>query len=204
MTRQSRKSLAKQTVMHFFFDTETSDLPRRWNAPVSDVHNWPRIVQVSWILCDEQENIVDSQTRLIRPDGFKIAEGAYRTHGISTEFAQENGVELIPVLDELEAAINSSSILVAHNIAFDATIVGAEFIRAKKTNLIASKSRQCTMKESTEYCQLPGNYGFKWPTLSELHTRLFGKDFEGAHDAAADCLACMNCYFRLKTLGVMK
>lgn len=204
MRRQSRKSLAKQTVMYFFFDTETSDLPRRWSAPVSEVHNWPRIVQVSWALCDEQEKVVEFQTRLIKPNGFKIAEGAYQTHGISTEFAQENGVELLPVLEELEAAINSSSVLVAHNIDFDATIVGAEFIRAKKTNLIASKSQQCTMKESKEYCQIPGQYGWKWPTLSELHALLFNSELENAHDATVDCTACMRCYFCLKSLGVIE
>jgi len=191
------------TAMYLFFDTETSDLPRSWTAPLSEVNNWPRIVQVAWITCDSEENIIECQTRLIKPDGFEIAAGAYQTHGISTEFARENGEALLPVLDELAATINSSSVLVAHNIDFDATIVAAEFIRSGRANPIASKTRHCTMKESTEYCQLPGNYGFKWPTLSELHTLLFGKDFKGAHDAAADCLACMNCYFRLKAIGII-
>ena len=60
------------------------------------------------------------------------------------------------------------------------------------------------MKESTEFCQLPGKYGYKWPTLTELHTILFNESFDDAHDAASDCLACMKCYFRLKELDVLK
>ena len=35
--------------MYLFFDTETTGLPRRWNAPVTDVDNWPRLVQLAWI-----------------------------------------------------------------------------------------------------------------------------------------------------------
>jgi hypothetical protein len=58
----------------------------------------------------------------------------------------------------------------------------------------------CTKQLSTEYCNLPGKYAGKpkWPTLQELHTHLFGKGFDGAHDALADvqgygsvlCRAC--------------
>lgn len=27
--------------MYLFFDTETTGLPKRWNAPVTDLENWP-------------------------------------------------------------------------------------------------------------------------------------------------------------------
>ncbi|HEY5387075.1 MAG TPA: hypothetical protein VIL79_04150, partial [Thermoleophilia bacterium] len=30
------------------FDTETSDLPRDWRRPASDVDNWPHLVQIAW------------------------------------------------------------------------------------------------------------------------------------------------------------
>ena len=42
--------------MYLFFDTETTGLPKRWNAPVTEVDNWPRLVQLAWISCDEQGN----------------------------------------------------------------------------------------------------------------------------------------------------
>ena len=65
------------------------------------------------------------------------------------------------------------------------------------------KQRLCTMLSSTQYCQLPGGYGFKWPTLTELHNILFGRDFEDAHDAAGDINATERCFWRLKELGVI-
>jgi hypothetical protein len=57
----------------------------------------------------------------------------------------------------------------------------------------------CTMLSSVEVCRLPGRYGdYKWPRLAELHQHLFGADFAGAHDAAADVMACLRCYFALR------
>jgi DNA polymerase III epsilon subunit-like protein len=56
----------------------------------------------------------------------------------------------------------------------------------------------CTMLSSVDFCQLPGRYGsFKWPQLQELHKILFGKEFDSAHDALADVVACGDCLFEL-------
>jgi hypothetical protein len=38
----------------------------------------------------------------------------------------------------------------------------------------------------------------KWPRLTELHRRLFGKEFDGDHNALNDVGACMQCYFEMK------
>jgi hypothetical protein len=37
----------------------------------------------------------------------------------------------------------------------------------------------------------------------ELHWKLFGADFEGAHDALADITATVKCLFELVRLGVI-
>lgn len=184
--------------MYMFFDSETSDLPRRWDAPATDVDNWPRVVQLAWVTCDAAGKPGEAKTRLIRPDGFEIAPAAALVHGISTKYATEHGVPLRPVLDDFAGAVESAEVVVAHNVAFDSRVVGAEFVRAAMANVMASRPLRCTMKESTEYCNLPGRYGNKWPKLSELHAILFGQPVANAHDAAADCLACMRCFFRLR------
>jgi hypothetical protein len=59
------------------------------------------------------------------------------------------------------------------------------------------------MVSSTHYCRIPGRYGFKWPKLDELHTKLFGSAFAGAHSALADVNACARCYFRLREIGIL-
>ena len=54
------------------------------------------------------------------------------------------------------------------------------------------------MKSMTDIMQLPGPYGFKYPSLNELHNWLFGCSFEGAHDALDDVKATAKCFFELK------
>lgn len=95
-------------------------------------------------------------------------------------------------------------LLVAHNIRFDEKMVGAELLRTGHANLVETKKRICTMQSATDYCQLPGRYGFKWPTLQELHNTLFKESFDGAHDALADVRACARCYFELKFCNILE
>ena len=58
--------------MFLFFDTETTGLPQRWNAPVTNVDNWPRLVQLAWIMCDDKGNIIEERSDIIKPEGFSI------------------------------------------------------------------------------------------------------------------------------------
>jgi DNA polymerase-3 subunit epsilon len=189
--------------MYLFFDTETSGLPRDYRLPPTALDNWPRIVQIAWMACDGYSPSLKPTVHLIRPVGFTISHGSCQKHGISTEFAMANGVPLPPILGELLDAVQAAEVLVAHNIDFDAAVVGAEFLRAGLPNPIPMKQSRCTMKQSTKFCKLPGNYGYKWPTLDELHRTLFQSAFDGAHDAGADCLACVKCFFRLRELNAI-
>ena len=189
--------------MYVFFDTETSGLPRVWSAPASDVSNWPRLVQIAWVCCDADGQSTESHEYLIKPQGFKISRQAIELHGITTERALREGVDLAPVLAEFSDTARSADTVVGHNLAFDLKVVQAEWIRADMKNAFARKKQCCTMKTSTDYCRIPGKYGFKWPKLEELHKKLFGRGFDGAHGALADTQACMRCFFRLCELGVV-
>jgi DNA polymerase-3 subunit alpha/DNA polymerase-3 subunit epsilon len=100
--------------------------------------------------------------------------------------------------------IQCSEVIVAHNIEFDTNIIGAECVRMKLSNPIRGKSLRCTMKESTNYCNIPGQYGPKWPTLQQLHAKLFGGEFANAHDASTDAIACMRSFFKLRELKAIR
>ena len=189
--------------MYLFFDTETTGLPRDWNAPVTDLSNWPRMVQSGWILCDNEGNRVESDGYIIKPENFTIPVESSRVHGISTARAMSEGVSLERVLSQFEDLIERSDYIVGHNISFDEKIVGAEFLRKNIRSSFNNKRSLCTMKLSTDYCRIPGRYGYKWPTLSELHIKLFGEDFEEAHDASVDINATERSFWRLKQLGVI-
>jgi hypothetical protein len=59
------------------------------------------------------------------------------------------------------------------------------------------------MESSVDYCKIESKYGYKWPKLSELHIKLFGEDFEGAHNALADIEATAKCFWKLRDLKLM-
>ena len=190
--------------MIIFFDTETSGLPRDWSAPAGDVANWPRLVQIGWLCCDDSGQTLQSQQYLIKPQGFKISPTAVDVHGITTERALRDGVDLTPVLKEFSDALRTSRLVVAHNLDFDQHIVQAELIRAGLADAFAGKEGYCTMKNTADFCKLPGKRGYKWPSLTELHRRLFGQPPEGIHSALADAEACKRCFFQLRELGVVE
>ncbi len=189
--------------MYLFFDTETTGLPKNWKAPITDLDNWPRLVQIAWLLYDASGKKVQGRNYIIKPEGFIIPEAASNVHGISTEKAIADGVDLSGVLNEFAKEIKDTTYLVAHNISFDEKIAGAEFLRKNIVNDLFGTNRVCTMKTSTEYVNIPGNFGLKWPTLAELHMKLFNKGFENAHDALVDVEILAKCFFELKKRSVI-
>lgn len=189
--------------MYLFFDTETTGLPRSWKAPVTDLKNWPRMIQIAWILCDEKGNRIESKDFIIKPEGFIIPIEASRVHGISTEKALDEGEDLKKVLAIFNELVNQSNYIVAHNISFDEKIMGAELLRKEIKSDFEQKRKLCTMKASTDYCMLPGPYGYKWPKLSELHIKLFGEDFDEAHDASVDINATEKCFWEMRRKGLI-
>ena len=189
--------------MYLFFDTETNGLPRNWKAPITDLSNWPRLVQIAWILFDHLGNEIERNDHIIKPRGFTIPYEASSIHGITTEKAISEGVELQFVLTQFNNQVQKATNLVAHNMSFDEKIVGAEFLRRGMTNPISTKKKICTMLGTTNYVAIPGYYGYKWPKLSELHQKLFGFDFEEAHNAAADINATAKCFWEAKRLGIL-
>lgn len=184
--------------MYIIIDCETTGVPRNYKAPISDSANWPRVVQVAWALYDKEERSLESKVHLIQPDGFKIPPDAQRVHNITTERALVEGKKLEDVLREFGTAVEKAEVIVAHNIKFDVNVISAEYLRLKLQPPFANKKRICTMEMTTDFCRIPGQYGFKWPTLSQLYSILFEKSLEEAHDAGADVAACAKCFFELR------
>lgn len=189
--------------MFLFFDTETTGLPKNWQASLHDLDNWPRLVQLAWIFADGYGQEIGGKNIIIKPEGFLIPEAASAVHGITTERAKAEGIVLDEALCEFAQAIADAKIIVAHNMSFDEKVVGAEFLRKGINNDFFERPRICTMYSSTDFCQIEGEHGYKWPRLTELHEKLFACQFDGAHDALADVKACFRCFFELVKRGVI-
>ncbi|NAW50892.1 DNA polymerase III subunit alpha [Elizabethkingia argentiflava] len=185
--------------MFLIFDTETTGLPRNFNAPLTDFDNWPRMVQIAWQLHDDYGNLIENQDYIIKPEGYDIPFNAYRIHGISTEMAMREGRDLKEVLQEFNAVLKKTKIVAGHNVSFDYSIVGAEFLRKNLEDGLQAKPIVDTMVFGTNVCQLPGGRGgrFKSPKLEELSEKLFGHKFDEAHNAAADVNATAQAFFEM-------
>ena len=186
--------------MYLIFDTETTGLPKSWNAPITNTDNWPRCIQIAWQLHDDLGNIVEHNDFLIQPDGFNIPYDAERIHGISTDLAQEQGIQLDEGLELFNEALKKTKFIVGQNVGFDINIMGCEFHRLGVENNLTELPLLDTCTEKTALmCQIPGGRGgkFKLPTLTELHNHLFGTGFGEAHNATADVEATTRCFLEL-------
>ncbi len=186
--------------MYLIFDTETTGLPKRWGAPISDTDNWPRCIQIAWQLHDAMGNLIEHQDYLVKPEGFNIPYDAERIHGISTELAENQGVPLSEVLEKFNTALSKANFIVGQNVGFDVNIMGCEFYRLGVNSPIASMPVLDTCTEVTAaLLKLPGGRGgkFKLPTLTELHSYLFNVPFAEAHNATADVEATTRCFLEL-------
>ena len=192
--------------MFLIFDTETTGLPKNYNAPLTDFDNWPRMVQLAWQVHDDKGRFVENHNYIIQPEGFEIPIDAKMVHHISTKYATEHGKPLAEVLDIFLQSASKATRLVGHNIDFDLCILGCEFLRKKGENPLTNWKKVDTCTEKTaEFCQLPGGKGgkFKLPRLEEFHQILFGEKFGDAHNAAADVEATARVFLELIRRGVL-
>ena len=185
---------------YLFVDTESTGLPKSWNAPASDTTNWPRMVQIAWIINNENGEKLTEQNHIIKPEGFIIPEEVSKLHGITTERALAEGESLKKTLRTFAEHLVRCDYVVAHNIAFDEKIIEAEMIRLRIPVSFQYANKICTMKQSVNFCSLPGN---KWPKLQELHIKLFDESFDDAHNALSDITATARCFWELKNRNII-
>jgi DNA polymerase-3 subunit epsilon len=192
------------------FDTETTGLPERGAVNIADTAKWPHIVQLSFILFDtEKKEILDYSDYIIRLDpDVVITPESIAIHQITPERSQREGIPIAQALVAFQESLKDADLLVAHNISFDMNMVGVECYRNGWPNCLmrngAFITQFCTMKSSIECCKIPNpikKYAdmgqYKWPTLSELHLKLFQSQTRGTHNAIVDVMICLRCYVQL-------
>ena len=192
--------------MYLIFDTETTGLPKKWNAPITDSDNWPRCVQLAWQLHDSKGALISDHSYLIKPENFNIPFESEQIHGISTELANKIGVNLEEVLNKFISDLSNAGFIIGHNVKFDLNIIGAELFRINSDVNLLEKDILDTCTELTaNVCKLPGGRGgkFKFPTLIELYSFLFDESFSEAHNASADVEATARAFFELVRIGII-
>lgn len=178
-----------------FIDTETTAVPKRWDLPYSDTGNWPSAVQVSWIICSEDETEIKKEDRYIFEEDLVISEGSFRVHGITEEFLKSRGRSRREVLNDLAADIvKYNPLIVGHFLEFDLHILSADFLRAQLPNPFGNSRFYCTMLKSRQYTSGTSKAGLRLP---ELCGYLLKEATEPSHNAIVDAGMTARCFFEI-------
>ena len=183
------------------FDVETTGLPNNFDEPYTNIFNWPRIVQFS---CQIHlgHHLIEEYSTLIKPDGFTIPIEATNIHKISTHEAHNNGTNLKEVLNYINGIFKNAHIIAAHNIEFDLNVLLCEMHRYKMSIDLDNIEKICTMKSSIDYCGIFSFNKYKYPTLSELNSKLFNDHFE-PHNALIDTQITSRALFELESQKII-
>ena len=189
------------------FDTETTGLPKRYNGAISDSDNWPHIVQLSFILYDlDMQKTIAIHDFIIRlPENIIITQENMNIHGISNEMSRQKGVDIKEALLCMSACLDSTHVLVAHNLEFDANMIAAECNRIGYPNILRIKpfAEYCTMLHSMKLCNIKmisrktNREIIKFPKLIELYQKLFDEVPNNLHNSLVDVFICFRCYHKL-------
>ena len=186
--------------MQLVFDTETSGFKTN------------HIIQLAYALIDDLGNVLNKvNTSFKLPEGVKIEEGAFKCHGIKDEDLKDCEPIEKSGLALFIKNCNDAKRVIGHNVSFDIRMIKNEYNRHKSKmpylDLVKLEKKSfCTMKSTTQYCRISKatQAGYKWPKLQELHKKLFGNNFEDAHDALADVMATHRCFVELLDRKVIK
>ena len=198
-------------MMVLIFDTETTGLPVDQTAPVTDSAKWPYIIQLSYIVFDtDTKEILEYTDSIIQLDpAVHISPESIAVHQITSHRSQTEGIPIQVALAHFAESASEANMIVGHNILFDKRMLMVEFSRNQIKNSLYKNGfpipEYCTMKRTTDLCKLPSinkrtgevYTNYKYPTLTELHTYLFGEKPRGTHNAIADVMICFRCYIML-------
>ncbi len=185
--------------MILFFDTETSGLLR--DAPAADASQ-PHLLQLGLYLCDPGGKPAGRFSCLIKPDGWSVEPEAFAVHGIDEARAIRGGIDVRAALVALQAFAAKARTIVAHHAEFDRKVIAAQLAKLGANGdwwARCGPKFWCSMEHATPVCRLPGEFGFKFPSLEECSAILLDDPkFRTKHDAEDDVYQCAAIYWALQ------
>lgn len=182
-----------------FVDTETSGIPQSLNAPISDLGNWPYILQIAWLVYDRAGNLQKEENHYIYEEDILIQESSTRIHGITREELIAKGEDRKSVLKLFASDLRKyDPVVIGHFVEFDSKMIQVALMRAGQKNNVKKYRHFCTMRATSDYAIF---HTSDYPKLEELHLKLFHEKMVRIHDAAVDVAATARCFFELKKRG---
>jgi DNA polymerase-3 subunit alpha len=184
------------------FDTETTGLPTPVETPDGIKLVQPRLVQLAWVILNQNLEENTPASFIIQPDQWTIPDDVVKIHGISTSVAFLLGEPIHDVLTAFATAIADCTHIIAHNIAFDTGVLNGEYERYQIPNATLGKQPCCTMEIGKQIMKIPGTDGYRRPNLARLAKHYFpDSEFIIAHDALADAQKVVRIFIRMVNSG---
>ena len=199
------------------FDTETTGLPKCKFVKKNNIHLWPHIVQLSYIVYDTEKNkILVEQDEIVKVnDDIEIPEESTKIHGITNEASKLCGQNISVLLEHFVVCFNRVDCIVGHNVEFDIKMLLVECYRnnykdnlfiemLKNAKRISSPKLYCTMNVGKELCNIviqnkyTGEKFLKSPKLIELHEKIFSQTPKHLHNSFNDIIITLRCFYFLE------
>ncbi len=182
-----------------FLDTETSGIPGSLTAPISELDNWPFVLQIAWLIYSREGQLIKQENLFIHEEDIHIKQSSINIHGITKQELQHKGQERKQVMDLFAKDLQKyTPMIIGHFIEFDSKMVQVAFLRSGLEDSISSLQHFCTMLSTKIYTRLPQN---TFPKLENLYLGLFGEQLQDTHNAINDAQATARCFFELQKKG---
>jgi len=190
-------------VYNLVFDTETDGCRK----PNGKWTNKQHIVELSWIVYNNEFNIIDKQHKFINDVADKIdPSNTVLNHDMN--YYKNNGDNFVNVFSEFVNVLKTiNGNIYAHNSLFDITVLlFCSEIKHINTDEFKKYIRKtiCTCKTSINYCKINNKYGYKYPKMTELYEKLYNKKLNQKHNALDDCSDLIKCVKKGTEIGLWK
>lgn len=170
-------------MIRILFDTETTGLLK---PGANHVDEQPEIVELYAVMINEEFELLGEFNSFFKPK-IPLTDELTKIHGINNEML-DKAPSFGDKFEELAKFFTGTDEMIAHNLAFDRSMLANELIRIDKLiNFPWPRIHTCTVEMAMPIEQRRINLG-------KLHMYATGKQHEGAHRAKADVHALVRCY----------
>lgn len=176
-------------MIKIVFDTETTGLLK---PEANDINQQPYIIEFYGCKIDEDFNMIGEIETFLKPP-VKISDKITDITGITNEMVK-NAPDFATFYPKLAAFFHGADEMIAHNCAFDRSMIANELLRIDKLlHFPWPIKHTCTVEKSMPIEQRRMN-------LTRLHEHFFQKGFK-AHRAKDDVHALVRCYHAMSEKG---
>lgn len=177
-------------MIKVLFDTETTGLLK---PSANSVDDQPEIVEIYLVMINEEFELIGEFESFFKPK-IPLTEELTKIHGITNDMLKD-APTFEDMYEDMAKFMTGTDELIAHNLAFDRSMLANELIRIDKLIQFPwPRINTCTVEMAMPIEQRRMN-------LATLHTYATGKPHEGAHRAKDDVHALVRCYHWLIERG---